>query len=149
MGAVINLKDGAFNYTNIKFKWPWLIKAGAFLVTLSQFIQDSLLTKQFIRKGRMCVCSVVQECPPLCDPMDYSLPGSSVHGIFQARILEWVAISSFSGSSWPWDRTHVSCTGRWILYHWVIWETCKKGITYAKSMYCFVCGQGLVVRDTL
>ena len=36
---------------------------------------------------------VTQSCPTLCDPMDYSLPGSSVHGIFEARILEWVAIS--------------------------------------------------------
>ena len=38
-----------------------------------------------------------------------SPPGSSVHGLLQARILEWVAISSSRGSSWPWDRTHVSC----------------------------------------
>ena len=36
---------------------------------------------------------VVQSCPTLCDPMDYSLPGSSVHGIFQARVLEWGAIA--------------------------------------------------------
>ena len=36
---------------------------------------------------------VAQSCPTLCDPMDYSLPGSSVHGIFQARVLEWVAIA--------------------------------------------------------
>ena len=43
----------------------------------------------------VCVCSVTQLCLTLCDPMDCSLPGSSVHGIFQARILEWVAISSF------------------------------------------------------
>ena len=41
----------------------------------------------------MDACSVTQSCPTLCDPMDCSLPGSSVHGIFQARILEWVAIS--------------------------------------------------------
>ena len=41
------------------------------------------------------VYSVTQSCPALWDPVDYSLPGSSVHGIFQARILEWVAISSF------------------------------------------------------
>ena len=49
-----------------------------------------------------------------------SLPGFSVHGILQARILEWVAVSSFRGSSWPRDRTHVSsfsCTGRRVLYH--------------------------------
>ena len=45
----------------------------------------------------------------LCDPMDCSLPGSSVHGIFQARVLEWVAISFFRRSSWPRDRTQVSC----------------------------------------
>ena len=45
----------------------------------------------------------------------YSLPGSSVHGILQARVLEWVAISFSRGSSQPRDQTHVSCTGRWIL----------------------------------
>ena len=44
---------------------------------------------------------VTQSCPTLCDPMDYSLPGSSVHGIFQARILGWVAISFSRGSSQP------------------------------------------------
>ena len=44
----------------------------------------------------MHACSVAQSCPTICDPMDYSPPGSSVHGIFQARILEWVAISSSS-----------------------------------------------------
>ena len=44
-----------------------------------------------------------------CDPMDCSLPGSSVHGILQARILEWVAISFSRGSSWPRNRTPVSC----------------------------------------
>ena len=59
--------------------------------------------------GWACVCSVAQSCPTLCDPMDHSLPGSSVHGIPQARILEWVAISSSRGSSWPRDRTQVSC----------------------------------------
>ena len=45
-------------------------------------------------------------CPIPCDPMDCSPPGSSVHGIFQARILEWVAISFSRGSSWPRDQTH-------------------------------------------
>ena len=50
--------------------------------------------------------------------MDCNLPGSSVHGISQARILEWVAISVLKRSSWPRDWTHVSCIGRRILYHW-------------------------------
>ena len=49
----------------------------------------------------MCVCVWVQLCPTLCDPMGSSLPGSSAHGIFQARILEWVAISSSRRSSQP------------------------------------------------
>ena len=57
--------------------------------------------------------------------MDYSLPGSAVHGIIQARILEWVAISSSRGSSRPRDWTHVSCisciSGRFFI-HWAIWE---------------------------
>ena len=51
---------------------------------------------------------VAQLCPTLCDPIDCSLPGSSVHGIFQARILEWVAISFSRGSSQPRDQTRVS-----------------------------------------
>ena len=56
----------------------------------------------------------------LCDPRACSPPGSSVHGIFQARILEWVAISSSRGSSQPRGRTHissVSCIGRRVLCH--------------------------------
>ena len=49
------------------------------------------------------------------DPMDYSPPGSSVHGILQARILEWLAVSFSRGSSWPWNWTWVSCIGRYSL----------------------------------
>ena len=51
---------------------------------------------------------VTQSCPTLCDPMDCSPPGSSVHGILQARILEWAAISFSSGSSQPRDQTQVT-----------------------------------------
>ena len=61
-----------------------------------------------------------------CDPMDCSPPGSSVHGILQARILEWVAMPSSKGSSWPRNRSHISylsCIGRWVLYHWATWES--------------------------
>ena len=52
---------------------------------------------------------VTQLCLILCDPMDCSLPGLSVHGVFLARILEWVAISFSWRSSQPRDQTHVSC----------------------------------------
>ena len=54
------------------------------------------------------LCLVSQSCPVLCNPMDCSPPGSSVHGILQARILEWVAIPSSRRSSQPRDRTQVS-----------------------------------------
>ena len=63
---------------------------------------------------------VAQSCPTLCDPMDCSLPGSSIHGIFQARILEWVAISFYRRSSRPRDWTQVShIVGR----RFTIWAT--------------------------
>ena len=69
----------------------------------------------------LCVCICVQSCMTLGDPMDCSLPGSSVQGAFQARILEWVAISS--SRDLPTQELNlrtwvscISCTGRWILY---------------------------------
>ena len=63
---------------------------------------------------------ITQSCLTLCNPMDCSLPGFSVHGIFQARVLEWAAISFSRGSSWPRDQTQVSClAGR----HFILWAT--------------------------
>ena len=61
---------------------------------------------------------VTQSCLTLCDPMDYSPPGSSVHGILQARVPEWVAISFSRGSSWPRDQTWVSCIARGFFTIW-------------------------------
>ena len=75
--------------------------------------------------GLTLLNSLLQSCPTLWDPVDYSPPGSSVHGILQARILEWGAIPSSRGSSRPRDRTRVSCgscIGRRILHHWATWE---------------------------
>ena len=63
---------------------------------------------------------VTHSCPTLCNPMDCSPPGSSVHGILQARLLEWVAMPSSRGSSRPRDQTCVSFIsgiGRRVLYH--------------------------------
>ena len=61
---------------------------------------------------------LIQSCSTLCDPMDHGLLGSSIHGDSPAKILEWVAVPSSRGSSWPRDQTHishVSCTGRWVV----------------------------------
>ena len=63
-----------------------------------------------------------QSCLTLCDPMDCSLPGFSVHEIFQARVLEWVAISFSRGSSWPRDWTQVSCIAGWRFTLWATRE---------------------------
>ena len=63
---------------------------------------------------------VAQSCPTLHDRMDCNLPGSSVHGIFQARVLEWVAISFSRGYSWPWDQTRVP---RVIDRRFTVWAT--------------------------
>ena len=57
----------------------------------------------------MMLCLCAQPCPTLCDPMDCSPPGFCGQAIFQARILECVAISSSKGSSQPRDQTHVPC----------------------------------------
>ena len=64
--------------------------------------------------GSLCAQS---SCLTLCDPMDCSPPGSSIHGILQARILEWIAMPPSRGSSWPRDWTcvcYVSCIAKWI-----------------------------------
>ena len=73
---------------------------------------------------------VTQSCPTLCDPMDCSLPRSSVHGIFQARILEWGAISFSRRSSPPRDPTQVSHT---VDTHFTIWATREVNVTYVES----------------
>ena len=81
---------------------PHTCDSGAGLLSLSLYIYICIY-----------ICAVhaksLQLCPTLCDPLDYSLPGSSVHGILQARILEWVAVPSSRGSSQFRDRTRIFC----------------------------------------
>ena len=82
------------------------------------------------------VSEVAQSCPTLCDPMECSLLGSSVHGIFQARKLEWVTISFSRGSSQPRDWTWFSCiAGRFF----TIWAT---AIKHMKR-----CSTSLIIRE--
>ena len=76
---------------------------------------------------------VAQSCLTLCNPTDCSPPGSSVHGISQARILEWVAMPSSKGSSWPRDQTRVPCiVGRFLIV-WATRETPQKVWRFLKS----------------
>ena len=78
----------------------WIFYRGGFFQNQSIF---------FSQEGKKARRHAYQSCPTLCDAMDYSLPGSSVHGIFQASIMEWVAISSCHGSSWPRDQSYICC----------------------------------------
>ena len=90
----------------VRWAPPWLLS-----------LSGPLLGAGLLPRGQS---EVAQSCLTLCDPMDYSPPGSSVHGISQARILEWVAISFSRGSSQSRDQTRVShIAGR----RFTIWAT--------------------------
>ena len=77
---------------------------------------------------------VAQSCPTLCDPMDYT-----VHGILQARILEWVALPFSRGSSWSRNRTGVSCTIGRFLTNWAIREALYFVCMCACANVCTYC----------
>ena len=78
----------------------------------------------------------LQLCPTVCNPMDCNPQGSSVHGILQARILEWVAMPSSRGSSWPRNQTHVSCIAGILYPLSATWEA-QKGSSLFKQNSAF------------
>ena len=83
----------------------------------------------------MYVCEVAQSCPTLCDPMDCSLPGYLVRGIYQARVLDWVAISFSRGSSQPRDQTRVSRTaGRCF----TVWATRRHRLVLTSEIHSII-----------
>ena len=73
-----------------------------------------------------------------CDPMDCSLPGSSIHEILQARILEWIAISFSRGSSWPRNQTWVSSISGRFFTNWAMKEAPFKYSIYYISVYFLI-----------
>ena len=98
-----NIFQWKHNWTENQRSFHWV--HCIFVVNFVFFPSASVMFRPILRW--MCVC--VQSCPNLCDPIDYSPPGCSVHGIVQARMLEWVAISSCWGSSWSRDQNCISC----------------------------------------
>ena len=98
-------------------------------------IHRAVLAKQPI--GEIVLSAQLLSCVWLfCNLMDCSSPDSSVHGIFQARILEWVAISFCKGFSQPREGTCISCVScidRWILYHWATWEALEEVVWDIKN----------------
>ena len=94
---------------------------------------DTLSHKEGVLNWVIC-CLIAQPCPTFCNPVDCGISGFSVHGILQARIWEWVAISSSRGASPP-----RFCIGRQILYCWAFRE-CSVQIMKLKNVV-FFCAQ--------
>ena len=82
-----------------------------------------------------CCCLASKLCPAPCNPVDCSLPGSSVYGIFQAGILEWVAISFSRGTSWPRDQTRVSRIGGRRFTVWATREATCSIVTFKSNNF--------------
>ena len=98
------------------------------------------LREMYVSINSTCAKSL-QSCLTLCDHMDCSPPGSSVHGILQAKIPEWFAMPSSRGSSLPGDGTHiscVSCTGRCVLYYWYHVGSSDRCVSYVSftAVWC-------------
>ena len=90
-----------------------------------QWLREGGRSQGGLGRWSHAVCSVAQSCPTLCNPMDCSLPGSSIHGTFQVRILESVAIFYSWASSQPRDPICISCffcITKLILYHCTAWK---------------------------
>ena len=115
-----------FCYHNYKTLWSYFYIAIAY--TQPRFFGMYVLLHIYAYYPRAqhivsaSASEVAQSCPTLCNPMDCNVPGSSIHGIFQARMLEWVAISFSRGSSRPREQSWVSrTTGRLF----TVWATRK------------------------
>ena len=122
------LEESMATHSSI-FAWktPWTKEPGQLQFIGSHRVRHqwsgtcaAFKTRNNDKRGSTAKVLVAQLCPTLCDPMDYNPPGSSVHGIFQARILEWVAILFSRRPSQPRDRTQVShIAGRFF----TVWAT--------------------------
>ena len=100
-----NKRESITQYLKIKQTTKVKIPASQFTNYMSECIPACMHAKS------------LQSCLTFCDPVDCSPPSSSVHGILQARILEWITMPSFRGSSRPRDWTCISCIGGGGLYH--------------------------------
>ena len=118
----------------ISFSWSvkWISYTHAYIHSLLDSLPTQVITEYGVEfpvlssRLLLVICftyqsvkvSAVRSCPTLCDPMDCSPPGSSVHGILQARILEWVAIPFSRGSSRPRAQAKISCIAGRLFTIW-------------------------------
>ena len=119
----------------VKGTYSEILTANVWVITLCSSSRLNLYVDHFIQSIWQLYISyhhnlhsffffflVSKSCPTLCDPMDYSLPGSSIHGILQARTLEWIAISFTRGSSQQKNWAWVSCISGRFFTDWAIRE---------------------------
>ena len=98
MVQIILVDSGYRGGPKLSGTWSWSdLGQGGYWLSVQEYDKGSVGSRFVGKKER----EITQSWPTLCDPMDCRLPGSSVHGIFQARVLEWVAISFYRGSSQP------------------------------------------------
>jgi len=120
------------SFLEMSWKEPRLPPAFSLLYVLLQQ-HSSQFPAEFLSFRRRE--AIAQSCPTLCYPIDCNPPGSSVHGIFQARILVWVAISFSRGSSGPRDWTQVSCIAGRVF---IIWAT-REALSPHKALCLQLC----------
>ena len=124
----INLQSYTNNLQCVTNRVRNVVSNTVITLHVNRWLIESVIVSEF---WSVCVCAEL--FPTLCDAVDCSPPGSSVCGILQTRVLEWLAISFSRGSSQSWDQTgvsHVFCVGRPSLHHWATWEA--HFIIYAK-----------------
>ena len=118
-------KEMATHSCILAWRIPWTEEPGGQQSMGSQRVGPNWATKQQQQRVPFLLfllVLVVQSCLTLCDLMDYSPPGSSDHGILQARILEWVSVSFYRGSFWPRDWTQVFCIAGRFFPFWTTRE---------------------------
>ena len=118
-------------YLHMIFKWH---RKQNFNMSTCRHVSVTEWKREVKQLWYVAKCLVTKSRPTLLPSHGlYSPPGSSIHGIAQARILEWVAISFSKASSWPRDPTCISCIGRQILYQWATWKACGKVLSIVKA----------------
>ena len=126
------------------WRWHWIIwvspiKSNALLKfkTVEEWVRDVIWGfSPLLQALKWSEVLVAQSCLTLGDPMYCGPPGSSTHVIFQARVLEWVAISFSRGSSWPRGGTWVSCTAGRFFTYWAMREALVVGLKTRRKWRC-------------